>query len=501
MKTKIIALAIALLATAPTVLAQNGNGLILASDVELPSTTPGDICTINPDGTGKTYLTTSGTANSATNGSPAWSFDGTKIAYAASPQSGSPNIWTMNANGTNPIQRTSTGGLSPAFSPDGTSILYNGLQSGQREIWVMHPDGTSQTKLTTTTVSAMTRAGLVFTNSSLGSYSPDGTKITYASTQSGRIEIWVMNANGTNQTQLTFPGNTDAPDANAPSWSPDGKKIVFWSGYEKEPGNIWMMNTDGTGRTQLTFVAFGTGVNSDNPCWSPDGTSIFFVSNRVAGSTSSGPTQTWIMNADGSNPRVLLTSNYGGGRRPWNSPTWLAAPGTGDWNTGANWTVASAPNGAANTASFALSSITGVSISASTQVSGITFYAGAGAFTNYRQPHLHADAQRHGPRQHFSGHPALCDCRERHRRPWNDRFHQQRHGRAADHLHQQRLHVQRRRRRRHEIQQHLDCGQRRLHQQRRHGQRRSRRQHAILQHLDRGQRHLHQQQRHGQRRR
>lgn len=287
------------------------NGLIVASDFELPDLTPGDIYAIRPDGTGKSYLT-HGRVNGKANGSPAWSFDGTKVAYASN-QGGSLDIWIMDANGGSPLQLTSSGGISPAFSPDGTSIVYNGLQFGtQREVWVMHSNGTNPTRLTTTTVSTTTRGGVTFRNSSLASYSPDGTKIVYASTQSGRIEIWVMNADGTNQTQLTFPGNTDAPDANAPAWSPDGTKIAFWSGYEAEGGSIWVMNPDGTGRTKLeTGPNFVTGMNSDNPNWSPDG-SIIFVSNRVTGNV-----QTWIINADGSNPRVLLSSGYGGGLKPW----------------------------------------------------------------------------------------------------------------------------------------------------------------------------------------
>ena len=129
-----------------------------------------------------------------------------------------------------------------------------------------------------------------------------------------------MNADGTNQTQLTFPGNTDAPDANVPVWSPDGTKIAFYSGHESEPGNIWVMNPDGAGRTQLTFETGG--VNSDLPSWSPDGKSIAFVSNR-----SSGTVQTWVVNADGSNTRVLLSSSYGGGRSLWrNDPVQPGGP-------------------------------------------------------------------------------------------------------------------------------------------------------------------------------
>src|SRR5712691_6158386 len=66
------------------------------------------------------------------------------------------------------------------------------------------------------------------------------------------------------------------------------------------------------------------------------------------------------------------------------SATWLASPSTGDWNTAANWTAGGPPDGPADTATFATSNITGVSLSvpnATTEVNGIVFNAGASAFT------------------------------------------------------------------------------------------------------------------------
>src|SRR5881397_2407016 len=63
------------------------------------------------------------------------------------------------------------------------------------------------------------------------------------------------------------------------------------------------------------------------------------------------------------------------------SATWKASPTTGDWNTAGNWTPATVPNGPTNTATFASSNKTGVSISALTEVNGIVFNAGASAFT------------------------------------------------------------------------------------------------------------------------
>lgn len=261
------------------------------------------------------------TADSNMNIRPAWSYDGTKIVYT-SMQGVASTIWTMDANGTNKKPLAFSGAGFPvvaAFSPDGTRIVYSGVQTGHSEIWVMNSDGTNQRQLTKTTRSAVTRTFRTVTWSAHPSYSPDGTKIVYSSTQSGKTQIWVMNADGTNQTQLTFPGYPAAPDANAPAWSPDGKRIAFWSGYVREYGEIWVMNADGTGRRQLTFM---NGVNSDytkltfnsdEATWSPDGNHIIF--NSTAPSTPSG-SRTWIMGSDGSNPMVLLPFAHGASSRP-----------------------------------------------------------------------------------------------------------------------------------------------------------------------------------------
>ena len=68
------------------------------------------------------------------------------------------------------------------------------------------------------------------------------------------------------------------------------------------------------------------------------------------------------------------------------SATWKASPATGDWNTATNWTPTTVPNGASDTATFATSNITSVSLSANTEVNGIVFNSGASAFTITASP-------------------------------------------------------------------------------------------------------------------
>jgi Tol biopolymer transport system component len=281
-----------------------------------------------PDGTRKCYLTSDGNFNT----DASWSYDGKKIVYLLSPHPESAEqyeIWTMAADGSDkkrlPLTSPPYGGALSAFSPDGTKIVYSdhlhsggGFDSGQ-EVWVMNSDASDQHQLTETSKGLTARNHQTITWSRYPSYSPDGRKIVYASTTSGNSQIWVMDADGRNKTQLTFPTYVSAPDANAPSWSPDGRKIVFWAGYATKYGEVWVMNADGTGRVQLSHEP--NTVNSDNPIWSPDGTSIIFGSDRLESYPflwklrRRGP-RNWIMNADGSDAR-LLYPGYPYGRRPW----------------------------------------------------------------------------------------------------------------------------------------------------------------------------------------
>jgi len=140
--------------------------------------------------------------------------------------------WRIGADGSLPTQLKE--GCWPKASPTGRQILYCGYDSklGKRKIWVMDVDGTNQTQLTTETTSRDWHP----------SWSPDGGKIVFAS-NSGKdsngkrnFDIWVMNADGSDLTQLTTNGSTDL----MPRYSPDGKYIYFLSNRGLH-WDIWRM--------------------------------------------------------------------------------------------------------------------------------------------------------------------------------------------------------------------------------------------------------------------
>src|SRR5207244_3679949 len=120
-------------------------------------------------------------------------------------------------------------------------------------------------------------------------WSPDGTKMAFVSNLGGNHDISVMNADGTNPTQLT----NDLAQDEAPAWSPDGTRIAFTS---NRGGNdeAYVMGADGSGQTRLTQTPGG---DAGSPAWSPDGTKIAYT--VAVGVTSR---TIWVMNADGSHP-------------------------------------------------------------------------------------------------------------------------------------------------------------------------------------------------------
>lgn len=173
-------------------------------------------------------------------------------------------------------------------------IAFTSDRDGNQEIYVMDANGSNQTDLSNNTANDLKPA-----------FSADGTRIVFVSERDGNDEIYVMNADGTGQTRLTNdPGLDDRP-----SFSPDGSKIVFTSdrnGFNQ----IFVMNADGTSPTPITNSPAG----DFTPRYSPDGSKIVFTSLR-----DNTDFEIYVMDANGSNP-IRLTNNTVADRVPTFSP-------------------------------------------------------------------------------------------------------------------------------------------------------------------------------------
>ena len=213
------------------------------------------------------------------------------------------DIYTADADGSNLRRLTDYGTYTAegTLSPDGKTIVFTSLKDGDLDIYTMNVDGTNVRRLTTTPG----YDGGPF-------FSPDGSLIVYRAhhptdsaelasyrellgrrmIRPNRMEVWVMNADGSNQRQVTSLGGANF----APFFTPDGRRIIFSSNHRNPRGreaqnfDLFLVHLDGSGLEQVTTAGEFDGF----PMFSPDGTRVVFASNRLAKS----PGETNIFIAD-----------------------------------------------------------------------------------------------------------------------------------------------------------------------------------------------------------
>ena len=156
-----------------------------------------------------------------------------------------PSIWVMDPDGKNLGLVTDralyeTVVARDVVSPDGAFALFNSADHNRPDTLQIWRSDLRQPSLPAQPLTAL-RAGIAFAPA----WSPDGTKVAYVSTETGRHELWILDANTRATRQMTF--STDWFWNQYPSWSPDGKQIVFSSdrGHGGSFTELWLMNADG----------------------------------------------------------------------------------------------------------------------------------------------------------------------------------------------------------------------------------------------------------------
>jgi len=179
---------------------------------------------------------------------PAWSPDGTRIAFGRFSNDEGFTLWVMNADGS--AVRSLGVGLGPVWSPDGTRIAFSTSPIDLGDLWVMNADGSGRKKL----------------DGGLGrTWSPDGTRIAseMEDVGGGSGHLVVARVDGSGTTRLGM--------GLSPAWSPDGTRIAFVSWSEQHAIQVVVPATG----TVSTVAQPGTEVHA--LAWSLDGTRLSFI--------------------------------------------------------------------------------------------------------------------------------------------------------------------------------------------------------------------------------
>lgn len=245
---------------------------------------------VNPDGTGFVAVHSGAL--------PSWSPDGRKLAFTDT--QANDDIFVIDAGGTGLRRLTDSPARDwcPAWSPDGERIAFTSNRSGigASDVWVMNRDGSAQENLTRNPSSV---------EASCPSWRPDGRKMLFTRGETGIAAsngAYTMNPDGTGQTLLVA-------DAVLPRWSPDGTSVAFCA-FRNNRWDIYVVNADGSNERKLTEGPW----HHDAPAWSPDGTRIVYRSSERG--DNSDPRVLRVMNADGTD-KALIPNTDGATNADW----------------------------------------------------------------------------------------------------------------------------------------------------------------------------------------
>jgi len=221
--------------------------------------------------------------------SPRLSPDGSRVAFSALGKNGwSIRMYSLDLGRLVGFPAFSNNDITPAWAPDGTHLALSSSRTGDPELFVVDNDGANLRRVTAYKGPDVSPA-----------WNPrTASQIAWVSGRTGLPQIYLMESDGTNPQRLTDQGY-----AVSPSFSPNGQFLAFAWIRHYGPGapgaqDIYVMDIASRQIVQLTHDAG----RNDSPSWSPDGRHLVFQSTR------SGSEQIWSMLADGSQQHQLTTS-------------------------------------------------------------------------------------------------------------------------------------------------------------------------------------------------
>ena len=202
---------------------------------------------------------------------------------------------------------------SPNWSPDGTKVAFNSTRTGDNEIYVYDRVAKTTTRLTNSPK----------TDDTYPYWNRMGTQLSFQrASRGGKPDLWVMNANGSGQVNIT---NTKSVGERWAIWSPVAREIVYTSDRDGDY-EIHRRNLDTNADVKLT----NNKVADWRADWSPDGTRLVFVHEPGAAvETGFGDQEIWVMNADGTLPRLLVDRGVADKQVAWspdgNEIAWISS--------------------------------------------------------------------------------------------------------------------------------------------------------------------------------
>lgn len=234
--------------------------------------------------------------------SPAWSPDGSLLLYTSYRSGSGPQIYVQPLGSAKPFLISGRKGLntSASYSPDGREIVCALSMDGNTELYRLDARGGSPTRLTSNRAIDTSPC-----------WSPTGQEIAFTSDRSGSPQVYVMDREGGNVRRLTY----DVAYTDSPAWSPKGDRIAFVS-RTGQGFDVYVCGADGRG---ARLIAGGR--SNENPRWSPDGRHLVFASNR------DGAYGLYVSDLDDRPARKLQT-----GSAPAMSPAWSPRMNGGSQN-------------------------------------------------------------------------------------------------------------------------------------------------------------------------